>query len=75
MGILVEKDEERNKLSERINADLRERLESTSKQEDYDGVMDSEYLRNMKKTSGSLWFWAILVVLAIAALIVIFVVR
>lgn len=75
MGILVEKDEERNKLSERINTNLRERLESTSKQEDYDGVMDSEYLRNMKKTSGSLWFWAILVILAVAALIIIFVVH
>ncbi|MBR3176690.1 hypothetical protein IKF25_01820 [Candidatus Saccharibacteria bacterium] len=75
MGILVEKDEERSKLSERINSDLRERLESTSKQEDYDGVMDSEYLRNMKKTSGSIWFWTILVILAIAALVVIFIVR
>ena len=75
MGILVEKDEDRSELSRRINADLRERAVRSSKQEDYDGVMDSEYLRNMKKTSGSIWFWAILIILAIAALVVIFIVR
>ncbi|MBR3322462.1 hypothetical protein IKG13_00115 [Candidatus Saccharibacteria bacterium] len=75
MGVLVQKDEDNSELSRRINANLRERASSTSKQEDYDGVMDSEYLRNMKKTSSSLWFWALLVILAVAALVVIFVVR
>lgn len=74
MGILVEKDEDRSELSRRINADLRERATKTSKQEEYDSVEDSELLRNTRKTSHFSWFWFILVFLAAAALVVIFVV-
>lgn len=74
MGILVEKDEERSELGRRISADLRERAVRASKQEDYDGVEDSEYLRNTRKTDKFSWFWFILSFLAAAALVIIFVV-
>lgn len=74
MGILVEKDEDRSELSRRINADLRERAARSSKQEDVDLVEDSEYLKNTNKTNRFSWFWFILVFLAAAALVVIFVV-
>lgn len=74
MGILVEKDEDRSELSRRINADLRERAVRSSKQEDVDLVEDSEYLKNTNKTNRFSWFWFILVFLAAAALVVIFVV-
>ena len=73
MGILVEKDEDRSELSRRINADLRERASRTSHQEDYDAVEDSEYLKNTRKTNRFSWFWFILVFLAAASLVVIFV--
>lgn len=75
MGILVEKDEDRSELSRRINADLRERATRASKQEDYDGVMDSEYLKNMRKTNKFSWFWFVLIFLAAASLVVIFIVH
>ena len=74
MGILVEKDEDRSGLSRRINADLRERAVRSSKQEDVDLVEDSEYLKNTNKTNRFSWFWFILVFLAAAALVVIFIV-
>ena len=74
MGILVEKDEDRSELSRRINADLRERAVRSSKQEDVDLVEDSEYLKNTNKTNRFSWFWFILVFLAAAALVIIFVV-
>lgn len=74
MGILVEKDEERSELGRRISADLRERAVRASKQEDYDAVEDSEYLRNTRKTDKFSWFWFILSFLAAAALVIIFVV-
>ena len=74
MGILVEKDEDRSELSRRINADLRERAVRSSKQEDVDLVEDSEYLKNTSKTNRFSWFWFILVFLAAAALVVIFIV-
>ena len=71
MGILVE---DRSELSRRINADLRERAVRSSKQEDVDLVEDSEYLKNTNKTNRFSWFWFILVFLAAAALVVIFIV-
>jgi hypothetical protein len=74
VGILVEKDEDRSELSRRINADLRERAVRSSKQEDVDLVEDSEYLKNTNKTNRFSWFWFILVFLAAAALVVIFIV-
>ena len=43
MGILVEKDEERSKLGERISSDLRERAKKTSQRDDPDFVEQSEY--------------------------------
>lgn len=74
MGIMVEGNEERSKLQERISADLRARSKTTTKDEDEDVdlVEDSEYLKGTRKTSRFSWFWFILVALAIIALIIIF---
>ena len=72
MGILVQKDEDRSGLTERINADLRERASRNSKQEDVDLVKDSEFLRGTRQTSRSTWFWGTLIALAALSLIVIF---
>lgn len=75
MGILVEDNNERSRLQNRITADLRERANSTSKQEDVDLVEDSEYLKNTQKTNRFSWFWFVLIVLAILSLIAIFVLK
>lgn len=75
MGILLEKDEERSRLQERIAADLRERASETSKTSDYDGVEDSAMLEGTRKTSRFSWFWAILIILALLSLLVIFFIK
>lgn len=75
MGILVEKDEDKSELSRRINADLRERANRSSHQEDVDLVEDSEYLKNTQKTNKFSWFWFVLVFLTTAALVIIFIVH
>ena len=69
---MVEGNEERSKLQERISADLRARSKTTTKDEDVDLVEDSEYLKGTRKTNRFSWFWFILVGLAIIALIIIF---
>ena len=70
---MVEGNEERSKLQERISADLRERARTTSKNEDVDLVEDSEFLKNTRKTNKFSWFWFLLIGLAAIALIIIFI--
>ena len=78
MGVMVQGNEEQSRLQERISADLRERSDRTSLDDDdvdVDLVEDSEYLRGTKKTSRFSWFWFVLVVLAALALVIIFVLK
>ena len=75
MGILVEDNEERSKLQDRISADLRERASRNSKNEgekDVDLVEDSAVIEGTSTSRGTSWFWIILVVLAIISLGIIF---
>ncbi|MBQ2659992.1 hypothetical protein IJF86_01015 [Candidatus Saccharibacteria bacterium] len=69
MGIMVSKTDENTKLTERVNADLRAKLDSTSAQEDKDFTESSEYLKEMEKTGKFSWVWAVLIILAIISLI------
>lgn len=72
MGILVSKEEEKNiKLQERINADLRNRVQS-SKASETDFAEDVSYTKDLKKTNRFSWLWIVLVVLAVASLAFIF---
>ena len=69
MGIIVSKDEENSKLQERIDADLRTRVQQTSEPTDKDFAEDSEYVKELQKTSKYSWVWFILIVLALASLV------
>ena len=77
MGILVEDNKERSKLQDRISADLRERAERTSLEEEHDVDLaeDSRHVEGAHKTTRFSWFWFILAFLAALSLIVIFVLR
>lgn len=67
MGIMMSKDMERNsELNERISADLRARAQSS--RDDVDGVEDSAYIKDTKKTGKFTWVWIVLIVLAIIAI-------
>jgi hypothetical protein len=77
MGILVEKDEEKSRLQERIAADLRERALRTSSDEGDDDDLvdledDSAFVEGTHKSRSSAFFWIILVILALIALVIIF---
>ncbi|MBQ6510384.1 hypothetical protein IJI94_00205 [Candidatus Saccharibacteria bacterium] len=74
MGILVSKDEDNSILQERINVDLRERVQRQSGEDDNekDFAEDSEYVKQLQKTGRFSWVWFVLIILAIASLIFIF---
>ena len=60
MGIIVHKETERNtELNDRIAADLRARAQA-NQLEDPDLVEDTDYTKDMKKTSRFGWVWFVL---------------
>lgn len=70
MGIIVNKENDKNDtLTERINADLREKMQSTSEREDPDLVEDADYVKDSTKTGRFGWIWIVLIGLAILSLI------
>ena len=72
MGVIVHKETERNsELNDRIAADLRARAQRTTDITDPDLIEDSDYTRNLKKTSRFGWIWIVLVALAILSLVLI----
>ena len=77
MGVIVSKTQDRTKLQKRITADLRNRSQTahsgkTSKDPDF--AEDSAYVKDLKNTGRFSWIWIVLIVLAIIALIIIFLV-
>ena len=71
MGIIVNKEDDKNDaLTARINADLREKVQTTvSPEADPDLVEDTDYVKEFNKTSHFGWVWIVLIALAILSLI------
>lgn len=70
MSIVTNKDEDKSRLSQRINADLRVKMSETTKtSDDPDLIEDSEYVKDMKKTGKFGWIWIVLIVLALMSII------
>ena len=72
MGVMVAKDEDDNKeLTEKINADLREKMQRTQMAdgEDPDFIENSEFFEQYEKTGRFSWVWFVLGVLALASLV------
>ena len=75
MGIMVTKDnQDRDELSRRINADLREKMNRTSKttkdEKDPDFVEDSDYTKDLKKTGKYGWVFVFLIFAVLLGLII-----
>ena len=68
MGIVVTKHDKDTELTARINADLRARAKATKDIEDPDLVEDSDYAKDLKKTSKYGWIWVVLVIAALIGL-------
>lgn len=79
MAVIVNKENDKNsELTQRINADLRERAERKSgssggakirRDEDPDFIEGAEYMRDLKKTGKFGWVWIMLVAIGLVILI------
>lgn len=71
MGVIVNKNNDQDALSRRINADLRAKAMAASDMEgsEVDLAEDAEYLKDLKKTGRFGWVWIVLIVLAILSVI------
>ncbi len=66
MGVIVNKENAGDELSRRIGADLRAKMiESEKVEKDADLVEDSEYVKDLKKTSKFSWVIIVLVIVAV----------
>ncbi len=68
MALFLKQDENRTELQNKIVAELQEKARQ-QKNEIVDGVEDSAYLQNFKKSYGAQWL-VVVVVLVIAGLII-----
>lgn len=66
MGIIVNKQDGRSKLQERIAAGLREKHQKyhDPERQVVDGVDDMQYLKGTKQTTTLAWAWMIIVIMA-----------
>ncbi|MBQ9484726.1 hypothetical protein IJU85_01305 [Candidatus Saccharibacteria bacterium] len=71
MGVIVNKDNSlENDLTRRIDADLREKMSKASKvEEDVDLAEETDYVKDLKKTSKYSWVWILLVVFVLILLV------
>ena len=74
MAVIVNKEDDKNsELSRRIDADLREKMASSSKtvakNTDLDFSEDAEYMKDLKKTGKFGWVWIMLVGLVLVLLV------
>ena len=73
MGIIVNKQNDNDDITRRINADLRAKATETVNIDDDvaspDLAEDAEYLRDLKKTGRFGWVWLVLIGLAILSVI------
>lgn len=71
MGIIVNKDQDNTKLQAKIDADLRNRIQSASTDDDPDFSENIEYSKDLKETGKFSWIWLVLIILALISLVVI----
>ena len=75
MGVIVNKENQNDELSRRISADLKTKMEESSKdekREDPDFVEDSDYAKDFKKTGKFSWVILVLTVVAVIVSILAF---
>lgn len=71
MGVIVNQENDKDELSRRINADLKNRQVAAAEADggETDMVEGSEYLKNTKKTGRWGWIWIVLIAGAIFSII------
>ncbi len=75
MGLYVQQNENRSELQQRLDAELRQKAQSTQKLAAApDADHETAYLEGTKSTTSLAWVW-VLVVIALIALAIYFIVR
>lgn len=72
MALFINQNSNRTKLQEKLAAELQEKAKKRAELENLDvpdGVEDSNYLENTKKTTSLAWLWALIALLAIGLII------
>ena len=70
MGQLVQRETERDAwLNEKINADLRNKSQTTTQISNPDLAEDIDYGKDLKQTGRFSWMWIALIVLALISLV------
>lgn len=68
MALFIKQDERRTELQQRIAAELQEKAKrKAAESERPDGVDDSAFVKDSKKTTTLAWVWVLIVIFAIAA--------
>lgn len=67
MALFVRQDQERSELQQRLAAELRAKAKARAESDSElpDGVEDSNYLKDTKRTTSLAWVWIIIVLLVI----------
>lgn len=71
MALLMNKQDQRSELQERIAAELREKAKRTNQPAGttFDGVEDVGYLDGTKKTTTLAWAWMVILAMAIGVVV------
>jgi hypothetical protein len=71
MALFVKQSEDRTELQQRLAAELREKAKQRAAREDDrpDGIEDSEFLRNTKRTTSLAWVWVLIVLFILVAIV------
>ena len=74
MGIIVNQQDNRTELQKKIAAELSDKAKKKKAREDKlpDGVEDSRYIEGTKLTTSLAWVWILIVVVAVIAAIIYF---
>jgi hypothetical protein len=68
MALFVQQNDNRSKIQERVAAELQDKLKKRAEIDKKlpDGIEDSNYLKDTKKTTTLAWIWILIVAAAIA---------
>lgn len=71
MALFVRQNEERSELQQRLETELREKVKQRAEREGvlHDGVEDSHFLEDTKRTTSLAWVWIVIVVGALIGIV------
>ncbi len=71
MGLFIQQNDNRSKLQERLETELREKAKAKANVDSSlpDGVDDSNYVKDMKQTTSLAWVWVLIILFIVIGVI------